>query len=704
MPVDLFQFHQTFFEESFEGLGVMESGLLALSPGNADPESINTLFRVAHSIKGGSSMFGFTAITEFTHVMETLLDKLRSEECPVTQGSVDLLLQSVDFLRNMLAAVRDNIDHDAERGGRLREQLEAILENGNRESVTASPVPRMTEAADAGDAARGWRIMFRPHQHLLTTGNDPLPMLRELSLLGDLDVSSDVSKLPRFHDLDPEACFLGWDLMLHGVIPRTQIAEVFEWVESDCDLEITPIDRNTLQANAGLSGEVVPIQPGDPTPHASRFSAPVAGPASGADEAYPGLERRKNPRAGYASSIRVNIEKVDALINIVGELVITQSMLSQIGEDFAASKINKLRDGLIQLARNTRELQDSVLGIRMLPISFSFNRFPRLVRDMSQQLCKKIDLTVSGEQTEIDKTVLEKLSDPLVHLVRNALDHGIELPEVRKACGKDETGRVHLHAYHQGGNIVIEVADNGAGLNKAKILQRAREQGIVGEHEALAEDKIHELIFQPGFSTADTITDISGRGVGMDVVRRNIKDLGGSIEIKSEVGLGSTITIRLPLTLAILDGQLVRIGRHIYSIPLVSIVESLQVAPKCVSRITGKSEIYKLRAEYLPIIRLYEVFNVVPDSERIENGILVVVEDDGQRAGIYIDELLAQQQVVIKSLETNYTRVPGISGATILGDGTVALILDVPGVVELSRNLVPVGFRTDTHEAVVRAA
>ncbi|MGH8489721.1 MAG: chemotaxis protein CheA, partial [Gammaproteobacteria bacterium] len=650
MAVDLSQFHQTFFEESFEGLGVMESGLLALIPGNADPESINTLFRVAHSIKGGSSMFGFTTITEFTHVIETLLDRVRSGKCAVTQAVVDRLLQAVDFLRDVLATVRDNTGHDAERGGRLREQLEEILENGNRGSVTASPAPKKVEGAVTDNAAHGWHIKFSPHRHLLTTGNDPLPMLRELSLLGDLDVSIDVSKLPRFQDLDPEACFLGWDLMLHGAIPRTQIAEIFEWVESDCDLEITPIARTTLPPNAGVSGQIVPMQPEDPAPHASRFSAPVTGPAPGADKAYTFVERRKDPSAGDASSIRVNIEKIDALINIVGELVITQSMLSQIGEDLAASKIDKLRDGLIQLARNTRELQDSVLGIRMLPISFSFNRFPRLVRDMSRQLCKKIDLTVSGDQTEIDKTVLEKLSDPLVHLVRNSLDHGIELPEVRKACGKDETGRVHLHAYHQGGNIVIEVADDGAGLNKEKILKRAREQGIAGEHEALAEDRIHELIFQPGFSTADTITDISGRGVGMDVVRRNIKDLGGSIEIKSEEGLGSTITIRLPLTLAILDGQLVRIGRHIYSIPLVSIVESLQVVPRCVSRITGKGEIYKLRAEYLPIIRLYEVFNVVPDSERIESGILVVVEDDGQRAGIYIDELLAQQQVVIKSL------------------------------------------------------
>ncbi|MGH8520150.1 MAG: chemotaxis protein CheA [Gammaproteobacteria bacterium] len=704
MPVDLSQFHETFFEESFEGLGVMESGLLALIPGDADPESINTLFRVAHSIKGGSSMFGFTTITEFTHVIETLLDRVRSGKCAVTQGIVDCLLQAVDFLRHMLAAVRDNTGHDAERGGKVREQLEEMLENSHRGNVTASPAPKKVEGAVTDNAAHGWHIKFRPHRRLLTTGNDPLPMLRELSLLGDLDVSIDVSKLPRFQDLDPEACFLGWDLMLHKAIPRTQIAEIFEWVESDCDLEITPIARTTLQANAGLSGEAVPIQPGDPTPHASRFSAPATGPAPGADEAYTFVERRKDPSAGDASSIRVKIEKFDALINIVGELVITQSMLSQIGEDLAASKIDKLRDGLIQLTRNTRELQESVLGIRMLPISFSFNRFPRLVRDMSRQLCKKIDLTVSGEQTEIDKTVLEKLSDPLVHLVRNSLDHGIELPEIRKACGKDETGRVHLHAYHQGGNIVIEVADDGAGLNKEKILKRAREHGIIGEHEALAEDRIHELIVQPGFSTADTITDISGRGVGMDVVRGNIKDLGGSIEIKSEEGLGSTFTIRLPLTLAILDGQLVRIGRHIYIIPLVSIVESLQVAPKCVSRIAGKGEIYKLRAEYLPIIRLYKVFNVIPDNERIESGILVVVEDDGQRAGIYIDELLAQQQIVIKSLETNYTRVPGISGATILGDGTVALILDVPGVVGLSRNFVAVGFGTDTHETAVRAA
>ena len=284
MPVDLSQFHQTFFEESFEGLGVMESGLLALIPGDADPESINTLFRVAHSIKGGSSMFGFTAITEFTHVIETLLDRVRSGKCAVTQGVVDCLLQAVDFLRDMLAAVRDNTGHDAERGGRLRELLEEMLENGHRGSVTASPAPKKVEGAGTDNAARGWHIKFRPHRRLLTTGNDPLPMLRELSLLGDLEVSADVSILPRFQDLDLEECFLGWDLMLHKAIPRTQIAEIFEWVESDCDLEITPIARNTLQANAELSGEIVPIQPGDPAPHASRFSAPATGPAPGADE------------------------------------------------------------------------------------------------------------------------------------------------------------------------------------------------------------------------------------------------------------------------------------------------------------------------------------------------------------------------------------------------------------------------------------
>ncbi|NOX90879.1 MAG: chemotaxis protein CheA, partial [Gammaproteobacteria bacterium] len=386
-----------------------------------------------------------------------------------------------------------------------------------------------------------------------------------------------------------------------------------------------------------------------------------------------------------SSSIRVGIDKIDDLINMVGELVITQSMLGQLGGDFDMSRVERLNDGLAELERNTRELQESVMRIRMLPISFAFNRFPRMVHDLSAKLDKKIELTMSGEQTELDKTVMEKIGDPLVHLVRNSIDHGIETPEARKAAGKPETGVVNLNAYHQGGNIIIEINDDGAGLNYEKILAKAIERGLVGANEELPEEKVYELLFEPGFSTADVVSDVSGRGVGMDVVKRNIMALGGGVDVKSVPGEGSTFTIRLPLTLAILDGQLVRVGDNTYIIPLVSIVESLLVDQKNVNEIAGKAEVYQLRSDYLPIIRLYDIFGVEPDRRSLDDGLLVVVEGDGKKGGLLVDELLGQQQVVIKSLETNFRRVEGLSGATILGDGTVALIVDVAGVVRLSR-------------------
>ncbi len=400
-----------------------------------------------------------------------------------------------------------------------------------------------------------------------------------------------------------------------------------------------------------------------------------------------------------AGSIRVSIDKIDALINMVGELVITQSMLNQLGEDFDMARLAKLQEGLAQLERNTRELQENVMRIRMLPISFAFNRFPRMVHDLTQKLGKEVELKLSGEQTELDKTVMEKIGDPLVHLVRNSLDHGLERPDVRKKAGKSPVGLLHLNAFHQGGNIVIEISDDGAGLNKARITAKAKERGLVGEEEVLTDEKIYELIFQAGFSTADVISDVSGRGVGMDVVKRNIKDLGGTIEVKSEEGVGTRFTIRLPLTLAILDGQLVRVGSDTFILPLVSIVESLQISRDNVNVIAGKSEVYKLRNEYLPIVRLYNVFGQTPDSTTIEGGLLVVVEGDGQRIGLFVDDLLGQQQVVIKSLETNFQRVEGISGATILGDGTVALILDISGVIQCSRRM---PFTPSDYSAVIQ--
>jgi len=399
-------------------------------------------------------------------------------------------------------------------------------------------------------------------------------------------------------------------------------------------------------------------------------AAPVAQERRTSNDRRQG-DRRKSRSSSENSSIRVGIDKVDALINLVGELVITQSMLGQLGEDFSMDKVERLKDGLAELERNTRELQENVMSIRMLPISFAFNRFPRMVHDLCGKLQKKIELKMSGEQTELDKTVMEKIGDPLVHLVRNAVDHGIETPEKRLAAGKSETGTVHLNAYHQGGNILIEISDDGAGLNRERILAKAIERGLANSGDNLSDAEIFGFLFQPGFSTADVVSDVSGRGVGMDVVKRNITALGGAIDVESRPGNGSTFTIRLPLTLAILDGQLVRVGEQTFIIPLVSIIESLQVEPVRVNAIAGSAELYKLRDDYLPIIRLYDAFGLKPDSTNLEE---------------LVDDLLAQQQVVIKSLETNFKKVGGISGATILGDGTVALIVDIGGIIELSQN------------------
>jgi two-component system, chemotaxis family, sensor kinase CheA len=703
MSIDLSQFHQTFFEESLEGLETMETGLLNLSPGEVEPEAVNTLFRVAHSIKGGSAMFGFSAIASLTHVMETLLDHVRAGRAGIDRALVDALLAGVDCLRETVLAMKDGGGHDDRHIAASEVQLQSLLPGHSRIEILQAPVrksidePEGTDEREGKDVAIGasWRIGFHPFPHLFKTGNDPLRLFRALAGAGKLAVSANISRLPAFGDLDPESCYLGWDLTLDSDVGREAIGEVFEWVEGDCDLVITPSSGGPIP----LPEPVLPEGPeadhgkpvlDDPKPSGNAHGEP---PRTGSERRQPQNPLQQSPGAEQ-SSIRVSIQKIDALINLVGELVITQSMLSQCGQDLSPQSADnsigsRLRDGLAQLARNTRELQESVLGIRMVPISFSFNRFPRLVRDLGHKLCKNVELRVSGENTELDKTVMEKISDPLVHLIRNALDHGIETPEERRAAGKPETGVLHLNAYHSGGRILIEITDDGAGIDSRKILARARARGLIAEGDALPEDRIHDLIFQPGFSTAAEVTDISGRGVGLDVVRRNIKDLGGVVEVRSRAGQGSTFLIKLPLTLAILDGQLIRVGAHVYVIPLVSIIESLQVRNDRVSSMAGTAELYHLRNEYLPIVRLYEVLNVVPDNRRLDAGLLVVVEGDGQKAGIHVDDLLAQQQVVIKSLETNYRRVTGISGATILADGTVALILDIQGLIAMSRGRSP---------------
>jgi two-component system chemotaxis sensor kinase CheA len=683
MSIDISQFLDTFYEESFEGLDTMETELLALKPGETDEESINTIFRAAHSIKGGSGTFGLTVVGDFTHVLETLLDEMRDGRREITQPAVDLMLASVDVLRDMLSALRDGNEIDATRVADVHGQLEALFKGAEADSGAAEAVPEVAPAEQGQAGSSIWTVQFKPFSHLFKTGNDPVRIMMELADLGTVRARVNLDALPELDLLDPEECYLSWSIEVEGDITEEQLKDVFAWVEDDCELsfERSPIEAPAAADQNTTPAEDVPqAQQGDEEAEAKPPS-PAALPANQTAAA-------KKTQGGESGSIRVGIDKVDALINMVGELVITQSMLNQLGEDFSMERVQRLQEGLAELEQHTRELQENVMRIRMLPISFSFNRFPRLVHDLSSKLNKKVELKMSGEQTELDKTVMEKIGDPLVHLVRNSLDHGIESPEERKAKGKPDTGVLHLNAYHQGGNIVIEIHDDGAGLNTERILNKAIEKGLVGENEELPDEKIHELIFAPGFSTAQEVSDVSGRGVGMDVVKRNIKDLGGVVEVKSEKDVGSTFTVRLPLTLAILDGQLVRIGEQTYIVPLVSIIESLQIKAESVNSIAGGAELYKLREDYLPIIRLHEVFNTQPDNTELVNGLLVVVEGEGQLAGIFVDDLLGQQQVVIKSLESNYKKVEGLSGATILGDGTVAMILDVPGLVALSRERV----------------
>ena len=844
MSIDMTQFLVTFYEESFEGLEVMESELLNLDIGAADAETINTIFRAAHSIKGGSGTFGLNAVAAFTHVMETLLDEMRNGKREVTQQGVDVLLSSVDVLRDMLKSLRDDLplDHDAVATAQqaLDDLLNSTKTNNNDLPEMNSP---MEESMQAAESLTGWRINFTPHRDMLKTGNDPVRMIRELDSMSEIHIKADTTSLPSLDDIEPEVSYLSWEILLNGAVSREDILEVFAWVEDECDLIIDPytgdmprkskspagqaepelnidlleksfaiLDPNgekivarfydklfeqhpqlndlfanispekqqakllaalklvvenlrnpdtliktltelgirhqaygaepahyaavaetlldVLQEFAGDAwtrdveqawtealqiiasvmldayqeqGQVqsqppenLPVEAQSPVNTPKTTSVPPSNATSGkpavsAVTKKPASEGRKSSSSSGTgeTSIRVSIDKVDELINTVGELVITQSMLGQFGEleELTEVHLEKLRDGLGQLERNTRELQESVMRIRMLPISFTFQRFPRLVHDLSSQLGKKVELKMSGEQTELDKTVMEKIGDPLVHLVRNSMDHGIESPDKRIAAGKPETGIVQLNAYHQGGNIVIEIIDDGGGLNTEKILSKAKSSGLVADDETLTEEQIHDLVFQPGFSTADQVSDVSGRGVGMDVVRRNIRSLGGTVEVRSKEGTGSTFTIRLPLTLAILDGQLIRVGQEIYIVPLVSIIESVQIHKDKVNVISGRGEVYKLRDDYIPIVRLYHVFGLEAESTTLDKGLLVVVEAEGKKVAMFVDDLMGQQQVVIKSLETNYKKVEGLSGATILGDGTVALILDITGLFELSKKI-----------------
>jgi two-component system chemotaxis sensor kinase CheA len=649
--VDLAQFHKAFYEESLDGLDAMEQALLALDEGAEDPELINVVFRAAHSIKGGAATFGFTDVAAFTHVAENLMDEVRSGRRPMEKAVVELLLRSGDTVRDMLSLSMTGQPAATAESQVLLAELSAMV-SGH----AVAPVA-VAKAAAPAEAIEGWDIAFRPFDYLLKSGNDPARMFRELEALGPLAVTCDASKLPALADMDAESSYLGWTLRLDAGAKRAAVEGVFDWVDGDCDLTVTP----RIAAPAPVA-EVVAAAPA-----AAAAPRAVRDPAANSE----------------SSSVRVGIEKIDTLINLVGELVITQSMLSQFNDGVDASQLEMLRHGLAQLGRHTRELQESVMSIRMLPISTVFNRFPRLVRDLAQKLDKKVVLDMRGETTELDKTVLEKIGDPLVHLVRNAIDHGLEMPDKRLAAGKGDTGTLRLEAFHRGGSIVVEVADNGAGLNRDAIVAKAIQRGIIATGEGMSDEAVADLIFEAGFSTAAATTDLSGRGVGMDVVRRNVMDLGGTVAIRSVQGSGTTFTITLPLTLAIIDGLTAAVGEEIYIVPLVSIIESVQVKPDTVRSVAGGGELFRFRDNWLPIVRLFDVFGCAGQRRAVDEGIVIVVEGEGTRIGLFVDELIGQQQAVVKSLEANYRRVTGISGATILADGSVALIADVTGLVRM---------------------
>lgn len=691
MSDPLERFRAVFFEESAEAIDAIEQNLLSMNETEAevDPEMINDIFRSAHSLKGGSATFGMDSLTGFTHVMETLLDKVRAFEIDMSQELVDCLFSSLDVLRNLVSHYQyDDAINEAEMQ-QVQQELERLLGVpssaqdvvliGQEAPSTASD--STTETANSGN----WEIKFGPHADILSTGNDPVRYIEEIADLGDIQSACDTQKIPDLLDLDPVACYFSWDIELtpSQIVTEDTLDDVFLWIEDEADLSYTEIKSESAEPQAVPDAVTPPVEPivvPAQTSNAAEPQAPVAAQAPSNNEAKAPEKKR------VSQSIRVDLEKIDSLINLLGELVITQSMLSIYGDAEKYPQFDRLSEGLSQLERHTRDLQEGVMRIRMLPIDFCFSRFPRMVRDIAKKLEKSIAVEIIGETTEVDKTVIEELNDPLVHLVRNSVDHGIESPEERKRKGKPETGTVTLKAFHQVGNIIIEISDDGAGLNTQRIKEKAIANGIIAPDSQLNDQAIHELIFAPGFSTAQEVTDLSGRGVGMDVVKRNIKSLGGTVDVRSAPEQGSTFTIRLPLTLAILDGQLVKVHNETYIIPMLSIIESIQMKPEDINKVGDTGVSFKWRGNFIPIVHLADIFECPPSQETgPKQNLIVVVESDGKHCGIVVDELTNHQQVVVKSLEANYAKVEELSGATILGDGSVALIIDVGALISRVR-------------------
>jgi two-component system chemotaxis sensor kinase CheA len=679
------QFKVTFFDECRDSLTICEPLLENLDQ-NADDETLNTIFRAVHSIKGGAGAFNFDRLVRFTHALETALDLLRARQVTLDRDSHKLVMRAFDMQTDLVAAARSGSDLAAEAEHDLIVALEQWCATAAHpaESVAQGPFPFIPIAATQEDATppaqARHRIRFAPHSDLFQKANEPLLLIRELRSLGTTEVSLDASKLPPLETLDPEAAYFAWDITLDGPATKAQIEEVFEFVTDDCELTIEGDEAGGTLSVPSTATIASPAPPAV-TVRSGRAEA-------GAD-ASQNFGRRNSDQEtqGAQLTIRVDLEKIDRLANMVGEIVITQSMLTQqLGEQTKLGN-TELTQGLDQMAMLTRELQESVMAIRAQPVKSVFQRMPRLVREIATQLGKEVRLVTSGETTEIDKTVIEQLADPLTHLVRNALDHGLEPPEERAAAGKNPEGTLLLSAEHRGGRILVEISDDGRGIDRARVLEKAQRRGLVPQGAALSDAEIDNLIFMPGFSTAETVSSISGRGVGLDVVRRNIQSLGGRVAVSSQPGRGSRFTLSLPLTLAVLDGLVVAVGAESYIVPITSIIESLRPRAEDVHAVVGRGEVLALRGSYVPLIYLREFFQIKNAVQEAKRGIVVIVECDQRgHIGLVVDDLLGQQQVVVKSLEENYHAIEGVGGATILGNGRVALILDVAGVGVSSSN------------------
>jgi len=669
--MDITEFYETFFEEAAELLEDMERHLLELDIDHPDPEQLNAIFRAAHSIKGGAGTFGFEVLQKTTHIFENILDKLRHGELKLRRDIVDTFLETKDMLQDQLAAYRSGGEPDPEAFTRICQTLQqlALDELGQQPETPApaapapaaapEPEPAAEAAAPAADGAKRVCVAL-----LGVSDKDRGLLIEELKHFGSiLSQSGDAKR---------------YEVELSTGEGTDDIEAVLCFVVEPEQLEIRVLS-DVAQPAAAAAAAPAPAPAATPAP-APTAAAPTAAPAS---HPQPAAAKPAAAASAESSSLRVPVNKVDQIINLVGELVITQSMLDQ-----SLSRMegvhHELVNGINLLQRNARDLQEAVMSIRMVPMEYVFSRFPRQVHDLAAKLDKEVELVTEGKSTELDKSLVERIVDPLNHLVRNSLDHGIEHPDAREAAGKPRTGRLTLSAKHQGGHILIDVIDDGAGLNRERILSKARSNGLAVS-DNMTDDEVWQLIFAPGFSTAEVVTDVSGRGVGMDVVKRNIQSLGGHVQILSRPGHGTTTRIILPLTMAILDGMSVRAGEEVFILPLGAVIESLQPRSEDIFAMAGEDQLLKVRDEYLPLLPLHQVFSIPGARTKPSECIAVIVQGAGSRCALLVDELVGQQQVVVKNLETNYRKVPGVSAATILGDGSVSLILDIADLQSLNR-------------------